>query len=68
MDHKCGKRPTQKNSKGHDRAAFSATGDTAHNQTIIAPCSEAAALQEGMTANRKIVEIVVDTSHTRLLA
>ena len=35
-----------KSSKGHDRAAHSATEDPAHNQSIIAPCPEAAALPE----------------------
>ena len=35
-----------KGSKGHDRAAHSATEDPAHNQTIIAPCPEATALPE----------------------
>ena len=57
-----------KGSKGHDRAALSSTGDPAHNQIIITPCPEAAALQQGITAHHKIVETVVDTSRTRLLA
>ena len=60
--------PNTKGSKGHDRAAHCTTGDPAHNQIIIAACPEAAALQQGMTAHREIVEIVVDTSRTRLLA
>ena len=57
-----------KGSKGQDKAARSATADPAHKQTIIAPCPEAAALQQGITAHRKNVGIVVDTSRTRLLA